>query len=272
MDLWHLVCVAPDPAAPSTLYSPKLVHLCEAGGPATCAARLSGLSGQPLSRESPSSPAPPRGSAAAGEGGKQTLKITWARGCLRENGVPPQSLPPSPWQLPQTRLLTSCRSCRSREGGAVRPGTPHPGTGRRRLGGLTSCRPPPWSAGHIPGTAAHWKPCGLLRLGRAEALVRAAAARGRSDSAASSPPAFPPGKDPAQRPVCSPHPHPFSGIPLQLLTHKPQDREGGLKWKLSLLVSLDCLVPYSQVSSLPPTHTSTLYATEVDSTGARIQI
>lgn len=65
-------CVAPDPRgslySPNTLYSPKLVHLCGTGDPATCAAQLSGMPGQALSRESlvqprptaPRRPAPPR--------------------------------------------------------------------------------------------------------------------------------------------------------------------------------------------------------------------
>ena len=80
-------------------------------------------------------------------------------------------------------------------GAAVRPGTPHPGTGRRRPGGLTSCRPPPWSAGHIPRTAAHWKPVASPGLGLAEALVGAAASEGpRSDSATSSLLLFHPGR------------------------------------------------------------------------------
>lgn len=46
-----------------------------------------------------------------------------------------QSLPLSPWQLPQTRLLTSCRSCGSREGEGPQcglgPPTPEPGGGGR---------------------------------------------------------------------------------------------------------------------------------------------
>lgn len=96
-----------------------------------------------------------------------------------------------------TRLLTSCRSCRSGagRGGAVLPGTPHPGTGWRQSGGLTSSLP----AGPLPGQLVTFpgrpRTVSLVAssgLGLAEALVEAAA-RGRSDSAASSQPAFPPG-------------------------------------------------------------------------------
>ena len=140
-------------------------------------------------------------------------------------------------------------------GAAVWPGTPHPGTGRRRPSGLTSCRPPPWSAGHIPRTAAHWKTCGLPRAGSSRGASRSCSQRGaRSDSATSSLPAFPPREDPARCPVCSPHPHPFPGTPLQLLPHRTQDKEGGLKWEMSLLSPWTILYLTPQFSSLPQSH------------------
>lgn len=43
---------------PNTLYTAKLVHLCETGGPTTCTAQLSGMPGQSPRWKSQSSPAP----------------------------------------------------------------------------------------------------------------------------------------------------------------------------------------------------------------------
>lgn len=111
-------CMAADPAAPKTLYMP---HICGAGGPATYTAQLSGpLAGSPC----PCGAAPLQLTAA---------KNNWGKEGLQEKMGSLLSLSLSPWQLPQTWLLTSCCSCWSREGGGpcLGPPTPEPGGGSR---------------------------------------------------------------------------------------------------------------------------------------------
>lgn len=111
---------------------------------------------------------------------------------------------------PQTQLLTSCRSCLHwRAGGEAQARDPHPGTGRRLAGGLTSCRPPPESAGHIPGCAARppW--------------ARPTVARGGSLRDSAAPPTFFL-LNQTRSPACSPLPHP-----------RPVSQDGiaGSKWE-----------------------------------------
>lgn len=100
---------------------------------------------------------------------------------------------------------------------------PHPGTGWRLLSGLTSCQPPPWSAGHIPCPAAFWELKSLPRLGLARTRVPAVADWERSDSFSLSSPGFPPRRDPSPMFSLPSHPNPSPGTAqLALLPTGPR--------------------------------------------------
>lgn len=112
---------------------------------------------------------------------------------------------------------------------------PHPGTGWRLLSGLTSCQPPPWSAGHIPCPAAFWELDSLPRLGLARSRVPAVADWERSDSLSPSSPGFPPRQilvqTPCALPSLPPKPRPRD-CSSRSAAHRAQDCVGGRRGSL----------------------------------------
>lgn len=188
------------------------------------------------------------------------------------------SLPLSPWQLPQTRLLTSCRSCGSREGGGRGAAWDPPPRNRAEAAGWPHFLPAPslvsWSHSR---TAAHWKPCGLPRAGPG---------RGASPSCSEGPAVtqprpprqlFHPGRTQPSA-LCAPLIPTHFQLPLcSCCPTGPRTERFFFCWVvfvcLLFLTGRFCTsLSNSHLSPRPPIPAATLHAGEADSAVARIQI